>query len=437
MVEVAIRGNQPSQHNFLEDMAPGWSLYQAGLGAGKTWAGARKFLLLHAINQCPGLIVAPTLGDLWRFAVPEIKAACAEWGWDCTVYPKGRGEYQYPFMIIWGQIIYLISTEDPRRFSGFEVGHIWIDEAAKIKQNHIDPTRDAITQIRGRLRHKTAKVLHALCTTTPEGTETWIQDYFFDDVRDNHRKYIGDTEQNAALPQEFIDDLKSSLPGHLLDQYLKGIAASVIAGIAHPTFSRALHVTERADWAKDPKGNKLQVLTHIGQDYNVQPMFWVAIQQIGDVFNIVDEMYIPDYALVDNGMQQAHAQGWGETPVRFHPDKSSGNRKTTGDPEFTVVQKEARRLGWNFSGTAQGANPPVNSRLNLVSRLLLDGLGKTHLFVHPRCVHVIEDFERTTRKQSGYESGAKGLRGHGLDGTGYTFWDVVAPQGHIQVGSFG
>ena len=437
MTSLTIQGNQKSQHQFIEDMAPGWTLYQGGLGSGKTWAGARKFLMLHAINGCPGLITAPTMGDIWRFAVPEIKMACAEWSWKCDVYALGKGEYRFPLMIIWGQIVYLISGEDPTRFSGFEVGHMWIDEAAKVKQNHVDPTRDAPTQIRGRLRNKTAKILHALCTTTPEGTETWVQDYFFDDIRDSHRAYIGQTESNDALPRDFINSLKSSLPSHLLGQYMDGIATSIVAGKAHPTFQQFMHVTERADWAKDDEGNKVQLLTHIGQDYNVSPMCWCAVQERNGIYYVVDEIYLHDFALVDNAMVEAHARGWGVTPVRFHPDKSAKGRSTTGDAEFTVVQNAARRLGWEFSGNANGANPPVSPRINNLSRLLLDGLGHTRLYVHPRCVHLIEDFERTTRKTSGYDPGSKGLRGHMLDGLGYIAWDVAGPHGTIGVGAFG
>lgn len=423
--QIVIRGNQPGQQAFLDDWAVGWVLYEAGLGAGKTWAAARKFLLLHAHNKCPGLMSAPTIGDLFRFCVPEIRAACAEWNWPCKIFPKGRGEYPFPHFVVWGQIIYLISAEDPSRFAGFEVGHIWVDEGARCKQNHIDPLRDAPTQIRTRLRSKEAKLLQGIVSTTPEGTETWIQDFWTDNPKPNHRRYSGTTEKNNALPQEYINDLKASIPAHLINQYMNGIAASVVEGIAHPTFTLD-NVSTRADWSS--------TTTHIGMDFNVAPLAWVAFQEVGEYIYAVDELFIEDFALVDDGMHAIKDKGWGDGKIVFHPDKASKQRSTTGDAEFTVIVQKAREWGWNWSGTAAGVNPAITSRINNFSRLLCNAVGHRKLLIHPRCVRLIEDLQRTTRKKSGgYEPGPKNKRGHILDAGGYALFDMCSPKARISM----
>ncbi len=425
---VSVRGNQPAQAAFMRDRGPGWSLFQGGLGSGKSWGGARKFLWLHAHNGCPGLMVAPTYGDLWRFMVPAIVNACADLAWPCKIV---RGDFQH--LVILGQVVFLISAEQPSRFAGFEVGHLWIDEGARIQTSVEDPLRDAPTQIRSRLRHPGARVLHGLVTTTPEGTDTWVQRDWFDKPLPHHRSYVGSTLLNASLPSAYVEALKASLPAELVEQYLAGTAVSYVANRAHPTFSRTRHVRE-VPWT-------LGVPVDVGCDYNVSPMGWVAIQSVGDEVRVLDEVYLPDFAQVDTAVQTAHDKGWskhghnGRGFVRFHPDKSAKARSTVGDPEFVVMAQTASRLGWNHSGDPYGVNPPVQARINLVSRLLLDATGRSRLVVNPRCVRTIEDLERTGRASNGYDPGTEGKRGHLLDGLGYACWDLSQPMGKASVSS--
>lgn len=425
---VRVRGNQAAQVAFMRDRAPGWSLYQGGLGSGKTWGGARKFLWLHAHNACPGLLVAPTYGDLFRFVVPAIVAACRQLAWPCRIV---RGDF--PHLVVLGEVVFLISAEHPDRFAGFEVGHLWVDEGARIQTSADDPLRDAPTQIRTRLRHPAAKILHGMVTTTPEGTDTWVQRDWFDKPLPGHRSYIGHTLKNEALPPEYIAQLKASLPAELVDQYLGGNAVAYVARRAHPTFSRIRHASRTLTWTPG-------IPVDIGCDYNVSPMGWVAIQQVGDEVRVLDEVYLPDFAQVDQAVHAAHAKGWHQHGpsrdgkpalgmARFHPDKSAKARSTVGDSEYVVMANTARSLGWSFTGDPYGVNPPVQSRINNVSRLLLDATGRARLAIDPRCTHTIEDLERTARASNGYDPGAEGKRGHILDGLGYACWDLAQPMG--------
>lgn len=369
------------------------------------------------------------MGDIFRFCTIEIKSVCDEWGIEYELYPKGKGDRPFPHFIIRGRVIYLISTEDVTRFSGFEIGHVWIDEAAKIKTSSIDPLKDAPTQIRSRIRCPLAKTLQCILSTTPEGQETWIQDFFIDNPRPNHRRYEGSTDKNKEVPQEYIDDLKASIPAHLIDQYIHGKAASIVAGIAHPIFSME-NVSDKADW--------MNTTIHIGMDFNVKPMCWVALQIIGDKIHVVDEMFIEDYALVDNAMEEINMKNWGRHKVVFHPDKAACQRSTTGDSEFNVIMQKARGWNWNWSGDANGSNPPINNRINNLSRLLLNALGERRLLIHPRCTHLIEDLQRTTRKKSGgYDDGKDGKRGHILDALGYALWDTFSAQSAVTMATIG
>lgn len=385
--------------------------------SGKSWAGARKLLLLHSANQCPGLAVAPTYGDLHRFVIPALIAAATDWHWP----HKDMSGAEVPRIMVGDIPMLLLSAEDPKRFAGFEVGHIWVDEAARIKADEIDPLKDAPTQIRGRLRHPAAKSLHLLWTTTAEGMDTFIQRDFTDKPLPGSRKYVGQTRKNPALPPSYIQSLLASMPAELARQYLEGEAVNVQANRAHPGFLASANEA-KCDW--NPA-----LPIHLGADYNVDPMAWIAAQVVDDKLIVLDELFLTGGTTVDIAVSQAHQKGWGKYVVQLHPDKSAKSRSTVGDPEFLVMQRTCAGLGWRYSGSAGGVNPPVASRISNLSRMCLDAAGRRRLLVHPRCVRVIDELNRTGRLDSGqYDPGTKGDRGHILDALGYVAWDLFGPK---------
>ena len=419
------QGNQAAQADFLRYFAPGWYLYEGGYGAGKSWAGARKLLTLHLVNGCPSAVYAPTYGDLWRVCVPEIMRAAEELNLAPKVCPQGSAARPYPHVMVGAHPIIVQSGDDPGRIAGYEVGALWIDEAARLPESASVPQRDAPTQIRARLRHPHAKTLMGICTTTPEGTETWIQRDFREKPLPKHWAWRGRTAENKALTPEYAVSIRAAFGEELARQYLEGEAVDYRKDTAHATFTEAANVSEGADWpGKHTPAHSVPV--HIGMDFNVSPLAWVAGWVAGDVLNIAEELVVPDFAQVDDGMARAHALGWGSRGhVTIHPDRSGSNRNRVGDPECTVVEREARRLGWSASVLTYGANPNVNQRINQVSRQVRDALGVSRLRVHPRCRVLIDEFKRTGRRGSGYDAGKDGKRGHILDALGYLVWDLT------------
>lgn len=424
MKRLEWQGNQAAQHAFLCDMAPGWSLYQGGFGSGKTWAAARKLLVMHTLNGGKSLVVAPTWADLWRFSVPELQLAAAEWGIDAPLHPQGRGQIRYPHMLVDGRAIILLSGDAPERIAGFEVGLAWIDEGARVKQHASMPMRDAPTQIRARLRSKTSRLLHGMVSTTPEGTDTWTQRDWFDAPLASHRAYVGSTRNNAALPRAYLADMTASLAAELVGQYIDGVAATYTRDRAHPLFDRASDVRSLAY----RPGQRIL----IGADFNVSPMCWVVGQESADArgIEVLDEVVLADYGQVDAAVHALVARGWGPGQGRsweYLPDLSGKARSTTGDPEITVALATARRLGMEWRCDPHGANPPIDSRINLVSRLICAADGRRSLAVDPRCETLIDDLEKCARGPGGYIPGKNGRRGHILDALGYLAWHLHSP----------
>jgi len=384
--------------------------------SGKSWSGARKFAFLHALNtESEGMIIAPTREDLVRDIVPKFIDFCNELNWTVT-----RKEQPLRLNVL-GRTIHCMSAEEPRRISAFTVGHGWVDEAARVRESKTDPLDDAPTQIRGRLRCKKAKILQLIVTTTPEGVGTWVQRDWIDDKtkKPNHRVYFLKTVGNTALHEDYFKDLMSTIPADLVDQYLEGHAVDFVADRAHKTFTLENH----SPIEMDPR-----LPLHIGLDFNVDPMCWVAVQLHDDQVHVVDEIHITNGTVVDVAFTQAVDKGWFKCPrVIYHPDKSSKARSTTGEGEFATVQALTRKLGVPFTGSAMGQNPPVLSRIGKLSRAILSADGQRRLKVNEnKCPRVILEMRTTGRKSDGaYDPGRDGDKGHGLDALGYVVYDVM------------
>ncbi len=429
---IIVQGNQEAQHAFLMDWRTGTTCASGGWASGKTWAGARKFSLMHQYNACPGMMVAPSWSDMGRLMVPAIMKVCEEWRWPLQVNMDGRGSNDFPHLLMCNALVYLFTGEKPAAITGVEVGHCWADEAARLKHVDGDPLKSAPTQIRGRLRHPAAKVLHWMNTTTPEGTYTWVQKDFVDAVRARHRIYYLRTQLNKAMRRDALDEILSGIPIELHDQYLAGHAVNYTANKAHSRFSIRAHVdpVRTVQWNNGP--------VFIGCDFNVAPMCWVAGQKQPDgSLVILDEMVIENHAQVDMAVEVCEARNWGGTAlqrreVTVYPDMSSRNRSTTGDPEATVLANTARALGWSASVHNFGVNPPVNSRINNVSRCLMDGKQRVRLFIHPRCKRLIQELDTVGRLANGYDPGPAKTMGHIGDALGYLVWHVFPVAGQAQ-----
>lgn len=406
-----IRPNQRGQALFLKDLRPGETLYQGGWGSGKTWVGARKFLLLHNINRpAHGLVVAPTFGDLTAFSLPELLRTLDSWHWP---YEDRSRDALDPKILIQGLGDIIIRSGDaPRRITGFEVGHAWLDEAARLKADMNNPLNNTLVQTRGRLRAGPAKSLHMLLTTTPEGPDTQVNLEFIEKPLKGTRAYFGDTRENPALPAKYVDDLLDRVSPELAEQYIAGKAVNIVTAQAHPTFG--LHNISNLEFTGSPI---------IGMDFNVSPLCWVLVITDGEKYHVADEIYLEDFATVELACHQVKEKGWGKYGcLKLMPDASAHNRSTVGDSQFNTAKKVFRELGLNVQGICPAKNPSVSSRIDRVSTLLRSANGTVRLTISDNCVRLIDDLRNTSRGSNGYDPGPAKKRGHILDALGYAVY---------------
>lgn len=343
--------------------------------------------------------------------LPKMIEALEEWKWPYKIH-SSLVDMQ---LVVNNQPILFRSGEAPERIRGFDVGSIWVDEAAVIREDE-NPVRDAWQQIPGRLRHKRAKLMQVLLTTTPEGTGTFVNRKFFEDPDPSHRIYIGLTAKNSFNHPDYIMNLRKQVGSDLQAQYLEGTAVDFAAGTAHPEFGR-----------DNIQSIKLENASfHIGCDFNVSPMIWVLIAKSQGHFHVLDEAVIEDNAKVAAMVRFVNQQGWAKDRIlSIHIDRSAKARRTTGLPEVDELEKVAKHLGWKYSIDKFGANPPVDERIKLVNRLIRNADGDVNLTVDPKCSTLLEHFKRARADEKGRYS-KKAFDPHALDALGYAIWDCAA-----------
>lgn len=177
----------------------------------------------------------------------------------------------------------------------------------------------------------------------------------------------------------------------------------------------------------------------VGQDFNVNPMASVLGQpfvtkdgQPGVHWFYERKAQNSDtFALIKFLNRFCETNNIDREKLRIFPDASSRARSTSGKSDFRLL-REAR-----YSVDAPLANPFVRDRINTVNSLIM-GRGSPYprLLVDPRCVNLIEAFEKQSwdtdvdppqpSKVGGFD--------HILDALGYACWRKLPLRGRMSLG---
>ncbi len=398
-----------------------------GAGCGKTLAGA-VWIITRAFIHKPsvhGLIVAPTYDMLRDAIVPAIEEQCIQAGISFE-----HKKHDKCLVLGGNRIIHLRSAEDPQRIIALTCGYGWIDEAALCP-------REAYVRTSQRLRDPHANKLYSqlLCTTTPEGTRTWVADVERD-PKPNIRVIHASTIDNAALSSEYIDHLRDVVYANDpagWRQYVLGITTDASGGI-YTNFTQANAV------AYQPGANFEHVV--VGWDFNVQWMVtpicvWQPrknrVHVIGEVVTkttsgtttadhaakVADAVKRTNLVTYHNGRWISNTDG--ESPVWAFIDASGRNTHSSAAHTDEMAVRNA-----GFQPRADRGNPLVRDRIASMQRALSTG----QLLIDPvkapetlRAVreHSRDKFGEPQKKYNGGEFQAD----HYCDALGYVVWGLL------------
>jgi hypothetical protein len=426
------------QTEFLDDYDHRYVAFVAGWGSGKTWAGARKLVNLHLFNAfdgrgrptgVKGLAIAPTYQLASSVLIPALRQALLEAG-VCHRFISDPRQFCFVLPDLareGGQSEILVrSAARPELITGFEVGHVWGDEAGRWQQDSDDPMFDAMLQAEGRLRDPRAQFLQANYTFTHEGDCTAVYRRFEQecDGHPDYAVYRAATTDNPLM-RKYAEEKRRNLSPELAGQYLDGKAISRRGGAVYGEFDEGRNVDA---------GLRLSdaVPLHLAIDFNIDPGMHAIIGQHfpqDDLLTAVHEIHAPRmdvrqmmFALRD--LIERDLGGW-RWPALWLFGDASGNGKWAGSGQscWDVVIEALRLAGLPYRLKVPKANPPVADRVNAFNCALQSLDGRTRFKLHPRCKLLARDLkqmrwnhgelDKTDRRLS-HAADAEGYRVHWL-----------------------
>lgn len=215
-------------------------VFQGGVGSGKTKHGARWMVrrMLEAPAGSEGMAVAPTYPLLSTFTVAALESACREAG----IWWVHRKQEKLFLVGPNRNKIWLRSCEDPdKQLSGANLDSVWFDEAALT-------VRTAYERLSQRLRSNVdeSRARCMLITTTPEGSDTWVEKDLVEVAEDWDNTEAGKagkkcpillviapTDTNPFLPEEFFERMRRVYRNspEKLKNYMGGRAADATGSV--------------------------------------------------------------------------------------------------------------------------------------------------------------------------------------------------------------
>lgn len=384
------------QHRFINNSTSPFLLLVGGFGSGKTQAGILRLLKLKwQVGESNVAYYMPNYDLVKMVAIPRMlellslmKIRPTVNKSDHTISIHGRG------------IIYFRSYNNPDSIIGYGTAHAIADELDIL---NITKATDIWKRIVARNRIKIQGRNTIAVPTTPEGHRFCYQRWVKNPTEKHEVIRCSTYENERNLSPDYIGNLKTEIPAHLLPAYLDGQFIPMTTGRVYSTFDRMTNATD----AVIQSGETL----HIGMDFNVYNMSAVVHVIRGDCVFVVDEITkgidTPDIIRSINRRYPNH-------PINIYPDASGANNDTrsAGKTDIFLLRQAGFRV------LVKKTNPFVKDRVLSLGAMIENGEYKNRYFVNiEKCSELVECFE-----QQVYSNGAPDKSmgyDHLLDCTGY------------------
>ena len=210
--------------------------------------------------------------------------------------------------------------DKPATIIGFKIGHALVDELDTMPT---DKARHAWRKIIARMRYKAEGLRNGIdVTTTPEGFK-FVHEQFVKlpsikhELKENYAVIHASTYDNEAnLPDDYINSLRESYPPELIDAYLNGQFCNLTSGTIYKNYDRKRCNSNETIKEREP--------LFVGQDFNVGAMAstiyvkrlngWHAVDQLTGIYDT------PELCRVLKERYAGHK-------ITIYPDASGNSRK--------------------------------------------------------------------------------------------------------------
>lgn len=389
----------------------------AGFGSGKTWVGGGA-LCQHAWEwpKVNAGYFAPTYPQIRDIFYPTIEEVAFDWGLRTKIHETNKEIHLFSGREYRSTIL-CRSMEKPGEIVGFKIGKALIDELDVMKA---EKAATAWRKIIARMRYKVEGLRNGIdVTTTPEGFK-FVYQQFVKQLRDRPATrgmygliHASTYDNEANLPDDYIDSLRASYPPQLIAAYLRGLFVNLASGSVYPHFDRRLNHTSEVE-------REGEVL-HVGMDFNVLNMS-AAINVIrGDLPLTVGELTkVRDTPAMARLLKERFV----DHQIIVYPDASGQNTssKNASESDLSIL----RQAGLQVRVGSQ--NPAVRDRVNAVNALILNDKAERRWMVNTdHCPTLTESLEQQAYDHNGEPDKTTG-HDHMNDAQGYFLvnrWPIV------------
>lgn len=338
-----------------------------GYGSGKTrWLGKRMIALTIMNAPYPCMVVSPTYKMAKRTIIPTIKELL-----DGKNIKYSYHSSDHYFTIYYnGHIgtLWVGSGNDPDSLKGSNLAAGGIDEPFLQKY-------EVLTQLSARVREPRAIHSEICAAGTPEGVGGWGYEICEGELKDSYDigVFRAKTSENLALPQHYLDNLRSTYDKKMLEAYFDGEFVTISNLLVYYNFT-----DENVIDLPDPGGELC-----IGLDFNVNPMAGVVFWKHGNRMHYIDEIEQPN-SDTETWMQIAHEKYPGRIK-KAYPDPTGKKRQTSaqvGRTDFTIIQNTGVEVNAKKQQSVRDRHNATNKKLEDIT-----------LTVSPKCKKLIRYFK--------------------------------------------
>ena len=388
----------PTQYKFLfgydhsavddnsADVLLDVSLYQGGMGSGKTYSGALRGLL-YALSWpgCKGLVGAyaqDMLDDTTKAKyIEHLQTIGMQEDVHYWFINKGN-----TLVLKNGSTITFKTMSDWRQFRSREYTWIEIEEASLVTEKDFKELMARLREPRrpGWRGYFRSIFLH----TNPSGARGWIYKLFINKKtrKKNYRCVIAPSSENVFLSKGYIENLLDLFSAEEAQELIYGRDCESVLS-AFPSFNEA-NVLDSIPYNKDLP----LILTC---DFNFNPMCWYIVQY-DDKTNT---WYVLKELIHNNVTTQKmcelilpELERYGTMNLTIAGDAHGRDKKTNGSDYGTMLSFFSSK-GYDLTLRVQSYNPKISERLAVFRRAICTASGTRSFFVDRSCTKLLYNFE--------------------------------------------
>lgn len=405
------------QNVFLNQLDTKFRAYVGGFGSGKTFVGCLDLLIFF--GRHPGTrqgYFGPSYPSIRDIFFPTFEEAANMMGFTCEIREANKEVHLYRNGRYYGTVI-CRSMDRPASIIGFKIARALVDEIDTLPKNK---AQLAWNKIIARLRLVIPGVENGIgVTTTPEGF-MFVYEQFALNPTERYSMVQASTYENEAnLPEDYIESLRETYPSGLIDAYLMGKFVNLNSGTVYRNYDRKANGSTESIKPGEPLA--------IGMDFNVGRMAACVFVNRKDGYHLVEE--------ISDGLDTEYVckiikDRWKDNghKITVYPDASGRNTSSKGASLSDVAIIE----GYGFSVRANKSNPAVRDRINSVNKCF----ESKRVWINAmRCPETARCIEQQPYDKNGEPDKKSGLD-HQVDAFGYFCayeFPVRKPIAHIPI----